>query len=231
MAQSISTVAIKSEEAKERARQYNREYNRREKEKISARKKKYWQENKESLRGKNREKSIRYYYANKHKWVMTREKKDRANELERKRRADSEEERIKHREEVKVWHLANPGKRKASRLKPYGVTLEQYENILEAQGYKCAICGYSDRSNPKIFPFLDHCHTLNQVRGILCCYCNFALGNMRDSPALLRKAAKYLERNAFIGPLEVNGRKNDVYENDAGDSEGSGAVARHKEQP
>jgi hypothetical protein len=106
-----------------------------------------------------------FYLNHKERWVMTPEKKERANMLDRKRMASSEKLRIKHREAAKAWIKANPKKVKERRLKTYGITLEQFEKLLIEQNGECAICGYSDMSNPKIFPFVDHCHKLNHVRG------------------------------------------------------------------
>lgn len=40
---------------------------------------------------------------------------------------------------------------------------------------------------------IDHCHDTGAVRGSLCLNCNTALGKLRDDPALLRRAADYLE--------------------------------------
>ncbi len=40
---------------------------------------------------------------------------------------------------------------------------------------------------------LDHCHATGAKRGWLCNNCNVMLGNAKDSPAILRKAAEYLD--------------------------------------
>ena len=44
-----------------------------------------------------------------------------------------------------------------------------------------------------MFPLVDHCHTSNEVRGILCLKCNMALGNFKDSIENLQNAIKYLK--------------------------------------
>ena len=194
------------EEIKEYDRKRNSEYHKTHKDEIRERKKKYREDHPEIFQSQEfkqnrQEHSKNYYQTHKEHWIMTREKMDRANELERKRRAESVEERIKHREEVKLWQKANPDKRKANRLKVYGMTLEEFNDLLTAQGGKCAICGMSDTSDPKVFPFVDHCHSQKHVRGILCINCNHGIGQFKDSPALLRKAAKYVERNGLFGPI------------------------------
>lgn len=70
----------------------------------------------------------------------------------------------------------------------YGITLDQYAAMLEAQNGLCALC---EQREPK---HIDHCHETGRVRGLLCPSCNTALGKFDDNPALLRKAMSYLER-------------------------------------
>jgi hypothetical protein len=40
---------------------------------------------------------------------------------------------------------------------------------------------------------VDHCHKTGKIRGLLCHYCNIALGGFKDSIESLKKAIKYLE--------------------------------------
>lgn len=77
------------------------------------------------------------------------------------------------------------------RARIYGITAQEYEALLKAQGGVCAICG-SDQWGPK-GPHIDHCHTNGGVRALLCAPCNVGLGNFRDNPAFLRAAATFLE--------------------------------------
>jgi hypothetical protein len=78
----------------------------------------------------------------------------------------------------------------------YGITLEQYWEMHEAQRGGCAICGVETSQNKRATNFLplfiDHCHDTGHVRGLLCSKCNHALGLMNDSPDLLEQAAQYL---------------------------------------
>lgn len=82
----------------------------------------------------------------------------------------------------------------------YGITPEQYMDLFEIQDNKCAIC------TKPVFPFtrdahVDHDHTCcpgnavgcgKCIRGILCRACNVGIGQLKDDPALLRRAAGYL---------------------------------------
>lgn len=70
----------------------------------------------------------------------------------------------------------------------YGLTPEQYAELLKAQDGKCAICGIT----PERKLCVDHCHTTNRVRGLLCDHCNRGIGAFRDNPSLLLKAAKFI---------------------------------------
>lgn len=73
----------------------------------------------------------------------------------------------------------------------YGITVEAYDLLLDAQGGTCAICG-----SPPVGRRLcvDHNHDTNSVRGLLCDSCNNGLGRFRDDPDLLRLAADYVVR-------------------------------------
>lgn len=77
--------------------------------------------------------------------------------------------------------------------KRYGLSMEQYEKMEQEQNRGCAICGQRDEGRRLV---VDHCHTTQQVRGLLCNHCNTAIGAFKDDPRLLLKAAKYLVDSA-----------------------------------
>lgn len=62
--------------------------------------------------------------------------------------------------------------------------------MLAAQDNKCVICT-ADFTSPKDM-HTDHCHTTGKVRGILCQGCNQGIGNFKENPEALRRAADYL---------------------------------------
>lgn len=78
----------------------------------------------------------------------------------------------------------------------FGITREQYDEMLEAQGGACAICRKPEtelRGGRVKELCVDHCHVTQEVRRLLCANCNKGLGCFHDSPGLLREAALYLE--------------------------------------
>lgn len=80
----------------------------------------------------------------------------------------------------------------------FGLTLAQYEQLLIKQNHVCAICKNPekilDHKTKKIKPLaIDHCHTTNKIRGLLCASCNIGIGHLKHNPNLLRKAALYCE--------------------------------------
>lgn len=75
----------------------------------------------------------------------------------------------------------------------YGITLAQYNEMLEAQDYKCAICGNEDEVEGRRLA-IDHCHTTGKIRGLLCGKCNRGLGLFYDNTTALAKAIKYLTK-------------------------------------
>lgn len=86
---------------------------------------------------------------------------------------------------------------RAKNLAIYGITIEYYEAMLQAQGGTCAICnekepGLTPSGKAKLLA-VDHDHETGRVRGLLCSRCNQALGGMRESKVLIRRMLKYLK--------------------------------------
>lgn len=72
----------------------------------------------------------------------------------------------------------------------YGMTLEQYNGMLEDQGGVCKICGNTCVSRRRLS--VDHCHVTGKIRGLLCMKCNRGIGMLGDSPEMLDLASAYL---------------------------------------
>ena len=86
-------------------------------------------------------------------------------------------------------------RRNRERLKKYGVTKAQWDEMHERQKGRCAICGSVDgrhSSASESSLAVDHDHETGRVRGLLCMPCNRGL---LATPELHRRAAQYLEEN------------------------------------
>ena len=61
----------------------------------------------------------------------------------------------------------------------YGITIEQYEAMVEEQGNRCYICD-KHRDEQRWELAVDHCHITGEVRKLLCVRCNALLGEIRE---------------------------------------------------
>jgi hypothetical protein len=80
----------------------------------------------------------------------------------------------------------------------YGITWDEYVELMNKSQGRCNICKAAFCGNRKGKLCLDHDHATGDIRGFLCHQCNAALGYMKDSPQLLRKAADYLEESGLV---------------------------------
>jgi hypothetical protein len=94
----------------------------------------------------------------------------------------------------------------------FGITFEEFEKMLTDQGGRCKLCGTAEPKGKHKRFHVDHYHPDGSpaskrrkgikfaaenraaIRGILCGTCNVGIGMLKDSPALLRHAADYIEK-------------------------------------
>ena len=113
---------------------------------------------------------------------------------------------------VRDYQDSDPRNRKRSdnlwRL--YRITEDEYDDLRAAQNYECAIChiheddidlkrvgGRPRADGASLVKFalqVDHCHDRDAIRGLLCPDCNSGIARLRDDPAVMRRAADYVER-------------------------------------
>jgi hypothetical protein len=96
--------------------------------------------------------------------------------------------------ERKRYHANQVKDRNLKLRRKYGISHNDYLELLEAQNGRCAICG-TDVSGGKGAFHVDHCHNSGQIRGLLCHSCNVGLGHFNDQESLLLKAALYLHNH------------------------------------
>lgn len=114
--------------------------------------------------------SNRYYHANREKYL--------AHQAVWR---DANRETIRHKGRV--------NNRKRLLKANYGLTVDDYGQMVENQGGLCAIC----TKEPARILSVDHDHETGVVRGLLCDPCNQGLGLFNDRADLLRSAIAYLE--------------------------------------
>jgi hypothetical protein len=84
----------------------------------------------------------------------------------------------------------------------YNLTTEQYNEMLEQQNNKCAICGIT-KTECGEFLCVDHDHTTNEVRGLLCKDCNLAIAKFKDNEQYLIDAIAYLHKYNIKNELVI----------------------------
>jgi hypothetical protein len=107
---------------------------------------------------------------------------------------------------AKKWNLDHPERARETERKrqhkhgqeyhlkyKYGLTVEQYNQMLASQGGVCKICKRPQTDPKKRFLCVDHNHETKKIRGLLCHHCNSALGFLRDNKNLLPAVLAYLE--------------------------------------
>lgn len=135
----------------------------------------------------------------------------------------TEEQRLNRKKYKAAYFQKNKAAILAKRKKPteeetrkwnfkyhYGLSLEQYNQMLQERNSQCDICGYKQPMNAKRQErlYVDHCHVTGNVRGLLCFRCNSALGYFNDDSDRLDKAKGYLNEYRKKVGLDTKGQQN-----------------------
>jgi len=93
---------------------------------------------------------------------------------------------------AREWRRKNPRASRNSDLKKnFGISIDEYERMEEAQGHACAICLQPPTGRYTNLA-VDHCHTTGKIRGLLCADCNRGIGLLKDDKDILQRAVKYV---------------------------------------
>lgn len=86
----------------------------------------------------------------------------------------------------------------------FGITLTEYEEILETQGGGCAVCSRTPEQEGRALA-VDHDHTTGEIYGILCWMCNHKIIGRNRDPKFYSGIARYLSKGIgkFV-PREPN---------------------------
>lgn len=136
---------------------------------------------------------------NQRKWREAPENRERQRERDRKRFEDPEyrerkreqsrqwreapENRERQREQSRQWREDPENRERQRDLKlqrNFGITREQFREMLASQNHKCAACPQELQEDVPLTDArvanVDHCHNTGRVRAILCRRCNTAFG-------------------------------------------------------
>lgn len=111
----------------------------------------------------------------------------------------TEEQKQKRRIATENWRLRNPETaalraRDKEYKKKYGITLEQYNEMLAQQNNTCAICQEPCTTGMNLA--VDHDHTTGKVRALLCKNCNTAIGLLGEDTNRMAKAIEYIQSHS-----------------------------------
>lgn len=98
------------------------------------------------------------------------------------------------RERRSLWWKSPAGKISSanSKLKArFGITLDEYNKLLDCQDRKCAVCGATESYLGHRLA-VDHSHITGKVRGLLCKACNVGIGHFNESTRVLENAINYI---------------------------------------
>lgn len=119
--------------------------------------------------------SLRYkkYYRKNKKRIAARQKAHRA----------KPQVKLKIKEQSKFYSIR----------RKYGLTKDQFEKMIKAQKNCCAIC--QDEFNTANYACVDHLSINNNIviRGLLCYWCNLALGYLKESAEIVETAYNYIK--------------------------------------
>jgi len=98
------------------------------------------------------------------------------------------------------WNHCIPCTRRYQAERKHGVPRGTYVALWERQRGKCLCCGDRLQDATRRAPHIDHCHQTGRIRGMLCHYCNTALGMVRESRQNALALADYIL--TFCEPLK-----------------------------
>lgn len=116
---------------------------------------------------------------------------------------DIEQRRKYHRDyNQRVSKEVVKQKHRAWRLpRVYGISLEQYNSLFQAQQGRCALCHRHQSEFTRGYNLaVDHCHITGKIRGLVCYRCNLTLASGLD---FFERGVEYLTTT----PTGINGER------------------------
>ena len=95
--------------------------------------------------------------------------------------------------------LSTEDKKKYHLKHLFGLTIDDYNQMLEKQNHRCATCKKKEtriahKTGRIRYLSVDHCHKTGIIRGLLCDQCNRTLGLLNDDIDTLKNMIAYLRK-------------------------------------
>lgn len=114
-------------------------------------------------------------------WQKNRPNPRKTCKLCRSRNIKHSEKSIQNKKEYKKRYRESGKAKIVWERHKYGISKEDISYS------ECLICGSKDRLH------IDHCHTQNKFRGLLCISCNTGLGMFKENVEVMQKAINYIK--------------------------------------
>lgn len=98
-----------------------------------------------------------------------------------------------HNQDMRERETSEYRRRKTLRI--YGLSVNDFDRMLERQEGKCAICSIHQDQVLEEFLVVDHCHETGTVRQLLCNPCNKVLGIYKENIDRFFSSIAYIEKH------------------------------------
>ena len=134
---------------------------------------------------------------------MRKYQKDNAKTIKAYKAEHYQKNKKKYKDKASRWKIDNAQRKKILdrqyHLKhKYGLSIEDYESMLELQQGLCALCGRPEtckanfNDGTKLLA-VDHCHETGEIRGLLCTACNTAIAKLGDTAESIERVLRYMK--------------------------------------
>jgi hypothetical protein len=117
-----------------------------------------------------------------------------------KRDAINKKSQQRYKESETIFPSQTYDFKREKRLKKYGLSISDYDNLFQIQDGLCKICSGEPDTKWKVLA-VDHNHKNGEVRGLLCSQCNTTLGRLEE---YFDVVITYLSNPGYIGSFKDN---------------------------
>lgn len=121
-------------------------------------------------------------------------KKINSSERQQHRLLESNRKRVESGKPSEYYHANKDRWRNNEFKRKYGITVDDYNQLLTEQQGCCKMCGKHESELNKSL-CIDHCHHSGHVRALLCSNCNLAFGLLFEDTDIMKSMIKYAEEN------------------------------------